>query len=215
MKTYGTSRTKGSYTNTSEQNKKRYYGDLQWYAPDGIDGDKKDTLLIIAVKVNNSKLIEWVLGLDGLDPMKKNGKGMTAMAVAKALGRENLLLGIAETESGETETSSGVKSMAVGALPPPPGTAVGGAELEIARLSQAVKMLKVTLIFVYLVAIDSAPALRLFTLTFKVIDWIFLVFDSSYWQILQQYSIIAYYKLAIKSRRNLDIVAAMPSPSPR
>lgn len=131
----------------------RYYGDLQWYAPDGINGDKTDTLLIIAVKNNNAKLVEWLLGLDGLDTNRKNGKGLDAMAVAKALGREHLLLGIAAAGSppaaaAETPVAKGAVAVnpVDGALPPPlPPGRDGGDAAEIARLCNAVKMLKVGL----------------------------------------------------------------------
>ncbi len=134
----------------------RYYGDLQWYAPDGVDGDKKDTLLIIAVKINNVKLVEWMLSLDGLDTTKQNGKGLNAMAIAKALGREHLLLGMAAphalqlsdaTKPG-VQGAAGAASAATGgdAPPPPPSKAPDDeAGLEIARLSNALKMLKVTM----------------------------------------------------------------------
>ncbi|CAN0599985.1 unnamed protein product, partial [Ectocarpus sp. 12 AP-2014] len=54
----------------------------------------------IAVKTNNAKLVEWMLTLDGLDTAKENGKGLNAMAVAKAIGRENLLLGMAACDEG-------------------------------------------------------------------------------------------------------------------
>lgn len=126
----------------------RYYGDLQWYAPDGVDGDKKDTLLIIAVKINNVKLVEWMLSLDGLDATKQNGKGLDAMAVAKALGREHLLLGMAASEAPSDAAESRAKragaASELGAPPPPPGKAAPDeAALEIARLANAVKMLKV------------------------------------------------------------------------
>jgi 4-diphosphocytidyl-2C-methyl-D-erythritol kinase len=30
-----------------------YYGDLLWHAPDGVHGEKMDTLLMIAVKVSS------------------------------------------------------------------------------------------------------------------------------------------------------------------
>lgn len=127
----------------------RYYGDLQWYAPDGVDGDKKDTLLMIAVKTNNVKLVEWMLTLDGLDTTKQNGKGLNAMAVAKAIGRENLLLGMAACDDG---LSGGVdaseKSAASAADPnapplPPDKAAADEAGMEVARLRAAMKMLKV------------------------------------------------------------------------
>lgn len=136
----------------------RYYGDLQWYAPDGINGDKKDTLLIIAVKINNAKLVEWMLSLDGLDTSSKNGKGLDAMAVAKDLGREHLLLGIAAAGSASAAAAAAAKVPAEkgaaavdpvgGALPPlpsPPPTPGrdDGDTAEIARLCNAVKMLKV------------------------------------------------------------------------
>lgn len=129
----------------------RYYGDISWYAPDGVDGDKKDTLLIIAVKINNAKLVEWMLSLDGLDTTKQNGKGLNAMAVAKALGRENLLLGMAASEAPPDATESAVKGAStaagLGAPPPPPpppsNAAADQAGLEVARLNNAIKMLKV------------------------------------------------------------------------
>lgn len=135
----------------------RYYGDLQWYAPDGVDGDRKDTLLIIAVKINNAKLVEWMLSLDGLDTTKQNGKGMNAMAVAKALGREHLLLGMSSPHAPSDATKPGVQgaagatsaaSAATGgdAPPLPPSKAAEDeAGLEIARLGNAIKMLKVTI----------------------------------------------------------------------
>lgn len=114
-----------------------------------MDGDKKDTLLIIAVKINNVKLVEWMLTLDGLDTTKQNGKGLDAMAVAKALGREHLLLGTAASESPSNSTGSIPKgaSAAVdfGAPPPPPGKpAADETALEVVRLGNAIKMLKVT-----------------------------------------------------------------------
>ncbi|CAM9971155.1 unnamed protein product, partial [Hapterophycus canaliculatus] len=92
-----------------------YYGDLQWYAPDGVNGDKKDTLLMIAVKINNKKLIEWMLSLDGLDATKQNGKGLNAMAVAKALGREHLLLGMATSSDVHSSGSGSGAQGAAGA----------------------------------------------------------------------------------------------------
>ena len=117
-----------------------------------MDGDRKDTLLIIAVKINNAKLVDWMLSLDGLDTTKQNGKGMNAMAVAKALGREHLLLGIASSHAPSDTTQSGGKG-ATGAAsaatgcddpPPPPNKAADDeAGLEIARLGNALKMLKV------------------------------------------------------------------------
>ncbi|CAN0044285.1 unnamed protein product [Ectocarpus fasciculatus] len=117
-----------------------YYGDLQWYAPDGVDGDKKDTLLMIAVKTNNAKLVEWMLTLDGLDTTKQNGKGLNAMAVAKAIGRENLLLGMAACDDG---LSGGVDASDPNAPPLPPDKAAADeAGKEVARLRAAMKMLK-------------------------------------------------------------------------
>ncbi|CBJ28038.1 hypothetical protein Esi_0089_0099 [Ectocarpus siliculosus] len=125
-----------------------YYGDLQWYAPDGVDGDKKDTLLIIAVKTNNVKLVEWMLTLDGLDTAKENGKGLNAMAVAKAIGRENLLLGMAACDDGlPGGVDASAKSAASAADPnapplPPDKAAADEATMEVARLRTAMKMLK-------------------------------------------------------------------------
>ena len=127
----------------------RYYGDLQWYAPDGVDGDKKDTLLIIAVKINNVKLVEWMLTLDGLETTKQNGKGLNALAVAKAFGREHLLLGVDASEASSDATGSSVKGARAAAEqeapPPPPSKAAAdeAAALEIVRLGNAIKMLKV------------------------------------------------------------------------
>lgn len=148
----------------------RYYGDLQWYAPDGINGDKMDTLLIIAVKTNNEELTSLILGLDGVDATKKNGKGLDAMTVAKALGREHLLLEMATSKSDTAMATSasdkvgpraiheveagaaaadggdgGSAAMSLDALvPPPPGTFAGGeAGLEVVQLGYAVEMLKV------------------------------------------------------------------------
>eukprot|EP00904_Undaria_pinnatifida_P009575 jgi/Undpi1/5748/HiC_scaffold_2.g01022.m1 len=146
-----------------------YYGDLQWYAPDGINGDKMDTLLIIAVKTNNEELTSLILGLDGVDATKKNGKGLDAMTVAKALGREHLLLEMATSKSDTAMATSasdkvgpraiheveagaaaadggdgGSAAMSLDALvPPPPGTFAGGeAGLEVVQLGYAVEMLK-------------------------------------------------------------------------
>lgn len=114
-----------------------------------MDGDKKDTLLIIAVKINNVKLVEWMLSLDGLDTTKQNGKGLNAMAVAKALGREHLLLGMATSEASPYATNSSAEGASaaaeLGGPPPPPGKAAAADEaaLEVARLGNAIKMLKV------------------------------------------------------------------------
>lgn len=128
----------------------RYYGDLQWYAPDGVNGEKKDTLLIIAVKTNNPKLVEWILSLDGLDTTKQNGKGLNAMAVAKAIGREDLLLGISVPDAAPGAASSAATgatgastSTNPSAPPPPPGKADDDAANENSRLANAIKMLKV------------------------------------------------------------------------
>lgn len=129
----------------------RYYGDLQWYAPDGVNGDKKDTLLIIAVKTNNLKLVEWILSLDGLDTTKQNGKGLNAMAVAKAIGREDLLLGMLTSAaspgaSGSTATgAAGVGTSTDPGVPPPPPSQAAAEEAakETSRLANAIKMLKV------------------------------------------------------------------------
>lgn len=129
----------------------RYYGDLQWYAPDGVDGDKKDTLLIIAVKANNSKLVEWILTLDGLDTARQNGKGLNAMAVAKAIGREGLLLGMAASDAAPSGAAASIATGAAGtgtsldprAPPPPPSKASDEAANENSRLVKAIKMLKV------------------------------------------------------------------------
>jgi hypothetical protein len=41
-----------------------YYGDLIWYTKDGVDGEKKDTLLHIAVKSENIELVSWLLSLE-------------------------------------------------------------------------------------------------------------------------------------------------------
>ncbi|CAM9164858.1 unnamed protein product [Scytosiphon promiscuus] len=132
-----------------------YYGDLQWYAPDGVNGDKKDTLLMIAIKINNKRLVEWMLSLDGLDATKQNGKGLNAMAVAKALEREHLLLGIATSSdvpsSGAGPSAQGAAGVAgaaapsnPAALPPPPGKdcAAPDARLEAVRLCNTMRMLK-------------------------------------------------------------------------
>lgn len=113
-----------------------------------MDGDKRDTLLIIAVKTNNVKLVEWMLSLDGLDTTKQNGKGLNAMAIAKALGREHLLLGVAASEAPSDATESNAKgagaATGLGTLPPPPVKAATDEEgLEVARLGNAIKMLKV------------------------------------------------------------------------
>lgn len=119
-----------------------------------------DTLLIIAVKIDNAELVNLILGLDGVDATRKNGKGLDAMAVAKALGREHLLLGISTTSAADAVESSvkgggavaaardgdGVGVAAkLGALPPPPGKAAGdvAAGAEIVQLGYAVEMLKV------------------------------------------------------------------------
>ncbi|CAN0366918.1 unnamed protein product, partial [Phaeothamnion confervicola] len=59
------------------------YGDTIWYAPDGVDGDKNDTLLHIAVKCNNRPLCQWLLTLERLDVTLKNGKGADVFQVAK------------------------------------------------------------------------------------------------------------------------------------
>lgn len=127
---------------------------MQWYAPDGIDGDKEDTLLIIAVKNNSPKLVEWILSLDGLDAVRKNGKGLDAMGVAMSLKREHLLLGMPTATGKEevaTETAGkcdGMAALSPSAFPPPPGVAAaaaaaGDAMVEVARLRHAVKMLRV------------------------------------------------------------------------
>lgn len=101
------------------------------------------------MKTNNAKLVEWMLTLDGLDTAKENGKGLNAMAVAKAIGRENLLLGVATCDDGP---SGGVdareKSAASAADPnapplPPDMAAADEAAMEVARLRTAMKMLKV------------------------------------------------------------------------
>ena len=127
-----------------------------------------DTLLIIAVKIDNSELVSLILGLDGVDATRKNGKGLDAMAVAKALGREHLLLGISTTSAAdavEPSVKGGGAAAAVAAaaaaaardgdnvdvaaklaaLPPPPGKTAGevAAGAEIAQLGYAVEMLKV------------------------------------------------------------------------
>lgn len=129
----------------------RYYGDLQWYAPDGVNGEKKDTLLIIAVKTNNAKLVEWILSLDALDTTKQNGKGLNAMAVAKAIGREDLLLGMAVSDAAPSGAASSIAAGAAGsgtsadpgAPPPPPDKADDDAAKENSRLANAIRMLKV------------------------------------------------------------------------
>ncbi|CAM9957162.1 unnamed protein product, partial [Laminaria digitata] len=143
---------------------RRYYGDLQWYAPDGINGDKMDTLLIIAVKIDNADLASLILGLDGVDATRKNGKGLDAMAVAKALGREHLLLGMTTASAAAAADAAGPRvkggglaasngggegdddvAMKIGALPPPPGKAAGEAGAggaEVVQLGYAVEMLK-------------------------------------------------------------------------
>lgn len=121
-----------------------------------------DTLLIIAVKTDNAELTSLILGLDGVDATRKNGKGLDAMAVAKALGREHLLLGMATTSAADAVEPSvkggGAAAAAgggggdgvgvatkLGALPPPPGKAAGevAAGAEVVQLGYAVEMLKV------------------------------------------------------------------------
>ena len=121
-----------------------------------------DTLLIIAVKVDNAELASLILGLDGVDVTRKNGKGLDAMAVAKALGREHLLLGMATTSvsdavepsvkgrgaaaaAGDGDGDGDGVATKLGALPPPPGTTAGevAAGPEVAQLGYAVEMLKV------------------------------------------------------------------------
>lgn len=119
-----------------------------------MNGDKKDTLLMIAIKINNEKLVEWIMSLDGLDATKQNGKGLNAMAVAKAHEREHLLLGVS-TPSSDTRSSE-IKPGAQGAAdaatsanpvgpPPPPGKACAtdDAGLEVVRLGNTIMMLKV------------------------------------------------------------------------
>lgn len=125
-----------------------------------------DTLLIIAVKIDNADLASLILGLDGVDATRKNGKGLDAMAVAKALGREHLLLGMTTASAaaaaadaagprvkggGVAASNGGVEgdddvAMKIGALPPPPGKAAGEAGAggaEVVQLGYAVEMLKV------------------------------------------------------------------------
>lgn len=90
-----------------------------------------------------------MLTLDGLDTTKKNGKGLNAMAVAKAIGREHLLLGMTacnEEVSGGVDPSEKTAASAEdpNAPPLPPDKAAAEeARLEITRLRSAMKMLKV------------------------------------------------------------------------
>lgn len=120
------------------------------YAPDGTDGEKKDTLLMIAIKVNNAKLAEWILSLDGLDTSRTNAKGLDAMAVAKATGRGHLLLGMAvtlpRTDNMAAASGKGAKGTAPAGVvppPPPPGGKDDTDAKELVRLGNAIKMLKV------------------------------------------------------------------------
>lgn len=139
---------------------------MQWYAPDGINGDREDTLLIIAIKNNDRKLVEWILTLNGLDSTRKNGKCMDALEVAKTLGREHLLLGaetvVAPNANDTVAEESAAKGAADGSAadghhagavshsllpcPPPTYTAAVDEGSEVVRLGYAVNMLKVSLI---------------------------------------------------------------------
>ena len=147
-----------------------------------------DTLLIIAVKIDNAELVSLILGLDGVDATRKNGKGLDAMAVAKALGREHLLLGISATSAADAVEPSvkggGAAAAAaardgdnvdvaakLAALPPPPGKAAGevAAGAEIAQLGYAVEMLKVIDDLIPSNGIRSLP-LRLAMISYPMIQ---------------------------------------------
>ncbi|CAM9352090.1 unnamed protein product [Chrysoparadoxa australica] len=109
-----------------------YYGDSHWYAPDGVDGDKKDTLLHIAIKTNDEKLVTWLLSLDKIDITKENAKGVDPIHLAKALDREHLLAGL--TTSPEPELAAAQEE---------PDTTASDAADELTRLTNSVKMLNI------------------------------------------------------------------------
>ncbi|CAN0563252.1 unnamed protein product [Ectocarpus sp. 12 AP-2014] len=89
-----------------------------------------------------------MLTLDGLDAAKENGKGLNAMAVAKAIGRENLFLGMAACADGlsggvDASEKSAASAADPNAPPLPPDKAdPDEAAMEVARLRTAMKMLK-------------------------------------------------------------------------
>lgn len=106
---------------------------------------------MIAIKVGNAELIEWMFSLDGLDVTKTNAKGQDALAVAKATNREHLLPGITAPSPTADETeataAAGTGDGPAGApLPLPPGrkaSADAADTEEVVRLGHALEMLKV------------------------------------------------------------------------
>lgn len=106
---------------------------------------KNDTLLIIAIKVGNAKLVEWILSLDSLDATRTNARGLDALAVAKATDREHFLLGMAlpSPTTGGTAATTEATAGTEGADSLPRPSAGTNSDEEIARLGNAIKMFKV------------------------------------------------------------------------
>ncbi|CAM9152074.1 unnamed protein product [Discosporangium mesarthrocarpum] len=125
-----------------------YYGDLHWYAPDGINGDKGDTLLMIAIKTNYRELAEWILTLDKVEVNVKNSKGLDVMSIAKDLGREDILVHFAPKSTKGTDAQNDAESrcVSVGGSADPEAISLNLTMIdENSRLENSVKMLKAKL----------------------------------------------------------------------
>ncbi|KAG5186520.1 hypothetical protein JKP88DRAFT_256421 [Tribonema minus] len=128
-----------------------YYGDLIWHAPDSVDANKNETLLMIAIKANNKPLVDWLLTLDRLDVTVRNIKGQDAFQVATEFGRSSMLTMVATPPpapaAAGTATAAAASAARATATPAavtsaPPSVSADAEEIK--RQCNAIKLLTIS-----------------------------------------------------------------------